>query len=57
MIILDREELANEFKKEYEKLCEKYEMEIDMYDVWDTGDCSLQIFDKKQKLYIIGVFE
>lgn len=49
---MNREELVAEFKKEYEKLCEKYQMEIAMFDLWDDDtQYSLEIFDR-----IEGVF-
>lgn len=53
---LSREEIAKEFKKEYEILCDKYQMEIGLIDRWDDGNYDMEIYDRESGLYILDVF-
>lgn len=52
---MDREQLAVNFKEEYERLCDKYGMEIDVIDRWGDETFSCEIYDREQKVYILDI--
>lgn len=52
-----REEQALEFKKEYQKLCEKFNMELANYDVWGDGIQSIEVLDKESGLFHLNILD
>lgn len=47
------DERYENFKREYEELCKKYEMSHGIYDMWDTGNEEIFIYDEKEKQFVI----
>ncbi len=48
----DWEQRYNAFRNEYESLCEKYQMEFAIADIWETGSYSIEVYDTKEKSFI-----
>lgn len=53
---MSREEQFNSFMREYLKLCDKYDMEIDFADPWDVGHLELIVLDNKTGLFFYDIF-
>lgn len=50
---MDREEVAKQFVKEYEELCKKYKMRFDLFDMWDVGNETIEVFDEQEGKFIL----
>lgn len=50
---MNAEERYENFKKEYEELCKKYQMYHDLYDMWDLGHEQIHVYDEKENCYFV----
>lgn len=54
---MSREKQAIEFMKEYQKLCEKFNMELAKCDAWGDGFQEIEVFDKESGLFHLHILD